>query len=60
MPHCVDDATDPAAVAAELAALRQENTVLRETLDALDATVVVYDHDRRYVLANRAYTPLTR
>ena len=55
MPNRADDATDASAAAAELATLRRENTVLRETLDALDATVVVYDQDRRYVMANRAY-----
>ncbi len=36
-------------------ALQRENTVLRETLDAIDGTVVVYDGDLRFVLANRAY-----
>lgn len=36
-------------------ALRRENTALRETLDALDGTVVVYDGDLRYVFGNRAY-----
>ena len=36
-------------------ALRRENTALRETLDALDGTVVVYDSELRYVFANRAY-----
>lgn len=42
-------------VDAELAALRRENAILRETLDAIDGTVVVYDGERRFVLANRAY-----
>jgi signal transduction histidine kinase len=41
--------------ASELEALRRENALLRETLDAIDGTVVVYDADRRYVLGNRAY-----
>jgi signal transduction histidine kinase len=41
--------------AEEPAALRRENNILREILDALDATVVVYDAERRYVMANRAY-----
>jgi hypothetical protein len=35
--------------------LRHENTALRETLDAVDGTIVVYDNDLRYVFANRAY-----
>jgi two-component system cell cycle sensor histidine kinase PleC len=39
----------------EIAALRRENAILRETLDAIDGTVVVYDPDRLFVLANRAY-----
>jgi len=41
--------------AAELVALRRENALLRETLDAIDGTIVVYDAERRYVLGNRAY-----
>lgn len=40
---------------AELIALRHENAILRQTLDAIDGTVVVYDAERRFVLANRAY-----
>lgn len=36
-------------------ALRRENAALRETLDLLDGTVVVYDSELRYVFANRAY-----
>ncbi len=39
----------------EITALRRENAILRETLDAIDGTVVVYDPDRLFVLANRAY-----
>ena len=39
----------------EISALRRENAILRETLDAIDGTVVVYDPDRVFVLANRAY-----
>jgi signal transduction histidine kinase len=39
----------------ELAELRRENAILRETLDTIDGTVVVYDQQRRYVLGNRAY-----
>ena len=41
--------------AEELVALRRENQILRETLDTLDGTVVVYDAQRRYVMGNRAY-----
>jgi two-component system, cell cycle sensor histidine kinase PleC len=46
---------EPLDDAAELRALRQENAILRETLDAIDGTVVVYDAQRRYILGNRAY-----
>jgi two-component system cell cycle sensor histidine kinase PleC len=35
--------------------LHRHNRRLRDTLDAIDATVVVYDRDRRYVLGNHAY-----
>ncbi len=35
--------------------LQQRNARLRDTLDAIDATIVVYDRERRYVLGNRAY-----
>ncbi len=40
---------------AELEALRQENVILRQTLNAIDGTVVVYDAERRFVFANTAY-----
>jgi signal transduction histidine kinase len=50
------DGTEPAgSERAELETLRRENALLRQTLDAIDATVVVYDADHRFVLANRAY-----
>ena len=39
----------------ELAALKRENAILRETLDSIVGTVVVYDAQRRFVLGNRAY-----
>jgi signal transduction histidine kinase len=35
--------------------LQQRNARLRDTLDAIDATIVVYDRERHYVLGNRAY-----
>lgn len=41
--------------AEELAALKRENAILRETLDSIVGTVVVYDAQRRFVLGNRAY-----
>ena len=40
---------------AELEALRRQNVVLRETLDTIEGSVVVFDPERRYLLANRAY-----
>lgn len=49
------DPSAPPTPESELVALRRENAILRETLDAIDGTVVVYDAQRRYVLGNRAY-----
>ena len=48
----------PESLEAELARLRAENAVLRETLDTLDGGVVVYDRDRRYRFGNRPYHAL--
>jgi signal transduction histidine kinase len=45
----------PEPDAEELAALKRENAILRETLDSIVGTVVVYDAQRRFVLGNRAY-----
>jgi signal transduction histidine kinase len=45
----------PTNETSEIAALRRENALLRETLNTIDGTVVVYDANRRYVLGNRAY-----
>lgn len=45
----------PEAEAAELEALRTEVALLRETLDSLDAGVVVYDAALRYRFGNRVY-----
>src|SRR6185437_9413037 len=39
----------------EVESLRQQNTVLRETLDTIEGSVVVYDQDRRYLLGNQMY-----
>ena len=39
----------------EIETLRQQSRTLRDTLDAVDATIVVYDRERRYLLGNRAY-----
>lgn len=44
--------------AATIAALQRENALLRETLDAIDGTVVVYDSDLRYRFSNRGYHDL--
>ncbi len=51
----IEPPMDETDATGELEALRKENAVLRETLDAIDGTVVVYDADRRFVLANQAY-----
>lgn len=46
----------PASTAdGDIATLRRQNRTLRDTLNAIDATVVVYDRDRRYLMGNRAY-----
>src|SRR5271165_5037868 len=39
----------------ELASLRRENAMLRETLDAIDGGVVVYDADAIYRFGNAGY-----
>src|SRR5215468_6864272 len=39
----------------EVAALRRQNAMLRETLDTIEGSVVVYDPERRYLFANLAY-----
>jgi signal transduction histidine kinase len=46
------------AQAAELSALRRENAMLRETLDTIDGTVVVYGPDLRYRFGNAGYHKL--
>jgi two-component system, cell cycle sensor histidine kinase PleC len=43
---------------AELEELRRENAMLRETLDAIEGSVVVYDRDQRYLFGNAAYHAL--
>jgi signal transduction histidine kinase len=42
----------------ELEMLRRDNAMLRETLDAVEGSVVVYDRDRRYLFGNAAYHAL--
>ena len=39
----------------EIEALRRQNLALRETLDAIDGTIVVYDQERRYLFGNQQY-----
>ncbi len=39
----------------EIDELRRQNAVLRETLDTIDGSVVVYDQDRGYLLGNQMY-----
>ncbi|MBN8874052.1 MAG: PAS-domain containing protein [Rhodospirillales bacterium] len=45
----------PESETADVAALRRENAILRQVLDAIDGTIVVYDAERRFVLSNKAY-----
>jgi signal transduction histidine kinase len=52
------DTSGSAEAAAVIAALRRENAMLRETLDAIDGTVVVYDAGLHYRFANRGYHDL--
>jgi signal transduction histidine kinase len=52
------DSPSALAPASELEMLRRENAMLRETLDAIDGTVVVYSDDLRYRFGNRAYHEL--
>jgi signal transduction histidine kinase len=52
------DSPSALAPASELEMLRRENAMLRETLDAIDGTVVVYSADLRYRFGNRAYHEL--
>jgi signal transduction histidine kinase len=40
---------------AEIAALQRQNQMLRETLDTIDGSIVVYDDDRRFLFANATY-----
>ncbi|MDR3535486.1 MAG: ATP-binding protein [Acetobacteraceae bacterium] len=55
MADAPKEAGRTAADQTELEALRQENAILRQTLNAIDGTVVVYDAARRFVFANTAY-----
>ncbi|MDR3535437.1 MAG: ATP-binding protein [Acetobacteraceae bacterium] len=43
---------------AEMTALRQQVSDLSETLDEVEGAIVVYDRDRRFLLANQAYHAL--
>ena len=42
----------------EIEALRRQNAIMRETLDTIEGSVVVYDPERRYLLGNQAYHAL--
>ena len=52
------DSPSALAPASEIEMLRRENAMLRETLDAIDGTVVVSSADLRYCFGNRAYHEL--
>jgi signal transduction histidine kinase len=42
----------------EIEALRRQNAIMREALDTIEGSVVVYDRERRYLLGNKAYHSL--
>ena len=47
--------TETDLLRAELAALRRQNQMLRETLDTIDGSIVVYDEQRGFLFANATY-----
>jgi signal transduction histidine kinase len=51
-------AGEPPAQAADTEALIRENRLLRETLDAVDGSIVVHDGELRFRLANKGYHDL--
>ena len=50
--------TDIELLRTEIEALRRQNAIMRETLDTIEGSVVVYDRERRYLLGNKAYHTL--
>ena len=50
--------TDVDLLRTEIEALRRQNAIMRETLDTIEGSVVVYDRERRYLLGNKAYHSL--
>ncbi len=51
----LDDGTTAHVLLRDERGLAHENALLRETLDAVDAAIVLYDGDLRFVLGNRGY-----
>jgi signal transduction histidine kinase len=51
--HCEVAETD--LLRAEIAALQRHNQMLRETLDTIDGSVVVFDDRRRFLFGNATY-----
>src|SRR5579863_4325690 len=50
-----DEITEIQLLRNEIESLRRQNSVLRETLDTIEGSVVVYDQERRYLLGNQTY-----
>jgi signal transduction histidine kinase len=47
--------TEADLLRAEIAALQRQNQMLRETLDTIDGSIVVFDDQRRFLFANATY-----
>lgn len=50
-----DIAREVERLRAENTTLRDENRVLRETLDTIEGSIVIYNSERRFLFANEAY-----
>jgi signal transduction histidine kinase len=50
--------TESELLRAEIDSLQRQNAMLRETIDTIEGTVVVYDGERRYLFGNEAYHQL--
>ncbi|MEJ0019118.1 MAG: ATP-binding protein [Acetobacteraceae bacterium] len=56
--HTAELVTELELLRSETVRLRRQNAILRETLDTVEGSVVVYGPGRRYLLANQAYHTL--
>jgi signal transduction histidine kinase len=52
---CERALTETDLLRAEIAALQRQNQMLRETLDTIDGSVVVFDDERHFLFANATY-----